>query len=157
MGTSHTRIFRFSVAPLAVLDKLNLFLKKNKYDVLYGIPLTICKPICFVDDSAAESFNGNETAGHSSNASGGTHCREMAETNNNSKATLEPDEQPLNLSDSPFSTQLTSEFRLDDQSSDGKNKYKNLLVSDLKMEQEAKENGSKVRCFHVHEILQAHT
>ncbi|XP_054842023.1 nucleolar protein 4 isoform X2 [Eublepharis macularius] len=93
------------------------------------------------DDSAAESFNGNETAGH--NASGGTHCREMAETNNNGKTTLEPDEQPLNLSDSPFSAQLSSEYRLDDQSSDGKNKYKNLLVSDLKMEQEAKENGSK--------------
>lgn len=80
----------------------------------------------------------------------------MAETNSNGKATLEPDEQPLNLSDSPFSTQLTSEYRLDDQSSDGKNKYKNLLVSDLKMEQEAKENGSKVRCFHVHKIFQVH-
>ncbi|XP_033011019.1 nucleolar protein 4 isoform X2 [Lacerta agilis] len=95
------------------------------------------------DDSAAESFNGNETAGQSSNASGGTHCREVAEANSNGKAPLEPDEQPLNLSDSPFSAQLTSEYRLDDQSSDGKNKYKNILVSDLKMEQEAKENGSK--------------
>ncbi|XP_053104170.1 nucleolar protein 4 isoform X2 [Hemicordylus capensis] len=95
------------------------------------------------DDSAAESFNGNEPPGHSSNASGGTHCREMTETNTNGKTTLEPDEQPLNLSDSPFSAQLTSEYRLDDQSSDGKSKYKNILVSDLKMEQEAKENGSK--------------
>nr|XP_060631228.1 nucleolar protein 4 isoform X2 [Anolis sagrei ordinatus] len=95
------------------------------------------------DDSAAESVNGNEIAGHSSSASGGTHCREMAEANSNGKTTLEPDDQPLNLSDSPFSTQLTSEYRLDDQSSDGKNTYKNILVSDLKMEQEAKENGSK--------------
>ncbi|XP_048363863.1 nucleolar protein 4 isoform X2 [Sphaerodactylus townsendi] len=95
------------------------------------------------DDSAAESFNGNETAGHSSNTSGGTHCKEIAENNSNGKTTLESDEQPLNLSDSLFSAQLTSEYRLDDQSSDGKNKYKNLLVSDLKMEQEAKENGSK--------------
>ncbi|XP_066481297.1 nucleolar protein 4 isoform X2 [Tiliqua scincoides] len=95
------------------------------------------------DDSAAESVNGNETAGHSSNASGGTHCRELTETNSNGKTSLEPDEQPLNLSDSLFSAQLTSEYRLDDQSSDGKNKYKNILVSDLKMEQEAKENGSK--------------
>ncbi|XP_060631231.2 nucleolar protein 4 isoform X4 [Anolis sagrei] len=67
----------------------------------------------------------------------------MAEANSNGKTTLEPDDQPLNLSDSPFSTQLTSEYRLDDQSSDGKNTYKNILVSDLKMEQEAKENGSK--------------
>nr|XP_003223560.2 PREDICTED: nucleolar protein 4 isoform X3 [Anolis carolinensis] len=95
------------------------------------------------DDSAAESVNGNEIAGHSSSASGGTHCREVAEANSNGKTTLEPDDQPLNLSDIPFSTQLTSEYRLDDQSSDGKNTYKDILVSDLKMEQEAKENGSK--------------
>ncbi|KAJ7338794.1 hypothetical protein JRQ81_012696 [Phrynocephalus forsythii] len=95
------------------------------------------------DDSAAESFNGNETAGHGSNASGGTHCRETIEANSNGKTTLEPNEQPLNLSDSPFSAQLASEYRLDDQSSDGKNKFKNILISDLKMEQEAKENGSK--------------
>ncbi|XP_054674047.1 nucleolar protein 4 isoform X1 [Grus americana] len=95
------------------------------------------------DDSAAESFNGNETVGHSSNASGGTHCREMAETNSNGKTNLEQDEQPLNLSDSPLSAQLTSEYRLDDHSSNGKNKYKTLLISDLKMERESRENGSK--------------
>ncbi|XP_068252714.1 nucleolar protein 4 isoform X3 [Nyctibius grandis] len=95
------------------------------------------------DDSAAESFNGNETVGHNSNASGGTHCREMAETNSNDKTNLEQDEQPLNLSDSPLSAQLTSEYRLDDHSSNGKNKYKTLLISDLKMEREARENGSK--------------
>uniref|UniRef100_A0A8B9V8W7 Nucleolar protein 4 n=1 Tax=Anas zonorhyncha TaxID=75864 RepID=A0A8B9V8W7_9AVES len=95
------------------------------------------------DDSAAESFNGNETVGHSSNASGGTHCREMAETNSNGKTNLEQDEQPLNLSDSPLSAQLTSEYRLDDHNSNGKNKYKTLLISDLKMEREARENGSK--------------
>ncbi|XP_053876533.1 nucleolar protein 4 isoform X2 [Malaclemys terrapin pileata] len=95
------------------------------------------------DDSAAESFNGNETVGHSSNASGGIHCREMAETNSNGKTDLEQDEQPLNLSDSPLSAQLTSEYRLDDHNSNGKNKYKNLLMSDLKMEREARENGSK--------------
>ncbi|KAM3840435.1 nucleolar protein 4 isoform 2-T2 [Vipera latastei] len=95
------------------------------------------------DDSAAESFNGNETAGRSSNTSGGTHCREVAEANSNGKTTLELDEQPLNLSDSPFSAQLTSEYRLDDPNSDGKSKYKNILASDLKLEQEAKENGSK--------------
>lgn len=105
-----------------------------------------------IDDSAAESFNGNETVGHSSNASGGAHCREMAETNSNGKTNLEQDEQPLNLSDSPLSAQLTSEYRLDDHSSNGKNKYKTLLISDLKMEREARENGSKVRCFHMLQI-----
>uniref|UniRef100_F7BAD9 Nucleolar protein 4 n=1 Tax=Ornithorhynchus anatinus TaxID=9258 RepID=F7BAD9_ORNAN len=95
------------------------------------------------DDSAAESFNGNETVGHSSSASGGIHCREMADSNSNGKTNLEQDEQPLNLSDSPFSAQLTSEYRIEDHSSNGKSKYKNLLISDLKMEREARENGSK--------------
>ncbi|XP_004579616.2 nucleolar protein 4 isoform X2 [Ochotona princeps] len=95
------------------------------------------------DDSAAESFNGNETLGHSSVASGGAHSREMGDSNSDGKTGLEQDEQPLNLSDSPLSAQLTSEYRIDDPSSNGKNKYKNLLVSDLKMEREARENGSK--------------
>uniref|UniRef100_A0ABI7XAR2 Nucleolar protein 4 helical domain-containing protein n=1 Tax=Felis catus TaxID=9685 RepID=A0ABI7XAR2_FELCA len=95
------------------------------------------------DDSAAESFNGNETLGHSSIASGGTHSRDMGDSNGDGKTGLEQDEQPLNLSDSPLSAQLTSEYRIDDHSSNGKNKYKNLLISDLKMEQETRENGSK--------------
>ncbi|XP_070131720.1 nucleolar protein 4 isoform X6 [Equus caballus] len=95
------------------------------------------------DDSAAESFNGNETLGHSSLASGGTHSREMGDSNGDGKTELEQDEQPLNLSDSPLSAQLTSEYRIDDHSSNAKIKYKNLLISDLKMEREARENGSK--------------
>ncbi|XP_075388959.1 nucleolar protein 4 isoform X3 [Tenrec ecaudatus] len=95
------------------------------------------------DDSAAESFNGNETLGHGSVASGGAHGREMGDPNSESKTGLEQDEQPLNLSDSPLSAQLTSEYRIDENSSNGKSKYKNLLVSDLKMEREARENGSK--------------
>ncbi|XP_011829784.1 PREDICTED: nucleolar protein 4 isoform X2 [Mandrillus leucophaeus] len=95
------------------------------------------------DDSAAESFNGNETLGQSSIASGGTHSREMGDSNSDGKTGLEQDEQPLNLSDSPLSAQLTSEYRIDDHNSNGKNKYKNLLISDLKMEREARENGSK--------------
>ncbi|XP_066209002.1 nucleolar protein 4 isoform X2 [Saccopteryx leptura] len=95
------------------------------------------------DDSAAESFNGNETLGHSSVASGGTHSREMGDSNGDGKTGLEQDQQPLNLSDSPLSAQLTSEYRIDDHSSNGKHKYKNLLTSDLKMEREARENGSK--------------
>ncbi|XP_034851767.1 nucleolar protein 4 isoform X1 [Mirounga leonina] len=95
------------------------------------------------DDSAAESFNGNETLGHSSVASGGTHNREMGDSNGDGKTGLGQEEQPLNLSDSPLSAQLTSEYTIDDHSSNGKNKYKNLLISDLKMEREARENGSK--------------
>ncbi|XP_027702862.1 nucleolar protein 4 isoform X3 [Vombatus ursinus] len=95
------------------------------------------------DDSAAESLNGNETVGPSSVASAGVRCREMEDTNSNGKTNLEQDEQPLNLSDSPLSAQLTSEYRIEDHSSHAKNKYKNLLISDLKMEREARENGSK--------------
>ncbi|XP_005372825.1 PREDICTED: nucleolar protein 4 isoform X2 [Chinchilla lanigera] len=95
------------------------------------------------DDSAAESFNGNETLGQGSVASGGAHSREMGDANSDGKAGLEQEEQPLNLSDSPLSAQLTSEYRIDDHSSNGKNKYKNILISDLKMERETRENGSK--------------
>lgn len=69
----------------------------------------------------------------------------MGDSNEDGKTGLEQDQQPLNLSDSPLSAQLTSEYRLDDPSSDGKDKYKPLLISDLKMEREARENGSKVR------------
>ncbi|XP_060233608.1 nucleolar protein 4 isoform X5 [Meriones unguiculatus] len=95
------------------------------------------------DDSAAESFNGNEALGHSSIASGGAHGRETGDSSSDGKAGLEQEEQPLNLSDSPHSAQLTSEYSIDDQGSNGKNKYKNLLISDLKMDREARENGNK--------------
>ncbi|XP_012370155.1 nucleolar protein 4 isoform X5 [Octodon degus] len=95
------------------------------------------------DDSAAESFNGNEALGHSSIASGGAHGRETGDTNSDGKAGLEQEEQPLNLSDSPLSAQLTSEYRIEDHGSNGKNKYKNILISDLKMDRETRENGSK--------------
>ncbi|XP_068093428.1 nucleolar protein 4 isoform X4 [Hyperolius riggenbachi] len=95
------------------------------------------------DDSAPESFSGNETLGQSSNPTGATHSREAAEANSNGKAGSEQDEQPLNLSDCPLSAPLNSEFRIEDHSSNGKTKYKNLLMSDIKMEQETRENGSK--------------
>ncbi|KAG8570926.1 hypothetical protein GDO81_011470 [Engystomops pustulosus] len=95
------------------------------------------------DDSAPESFSGNETLGHSSNATGGANSREATEANSNGKASSEQDEQPLNLSDCPLSTPLNSEFQIDDHSSNGKTKYKNLLIGDIKMERETRENGSK--------------
>ncbi|XP_040289263.1 nucleolar protein 4 isoform X2 [Bufo bufo] len=95
------------------------------------------------DDSAPESFSGNETLGHGSNATGGANSIEATEANSNGKPSLEQDEQPLNLSDCPPSTPLNSEFQIDDHSSNGKTKYKNLLIGDIKMEREARENGSK--------------
>ncbi|XP_069816158.1 nucleolar protein 4 isoform X4 [Dendropsophus ebraccatus] len=95
------------------------------------------------DDSAPESFSGNETLGHGSNATGGAHSRETTEANSNGKASSEQDEQPLNLSDCPPSTPLNSEFQIDDHTTNGKTKYKNLLIGDIKMERETRENGSK--------------
>ncbi|KAG9478945.1 hypothetical protein GDO78_012553 [Eleutherodactylus coqui] len=95
------------------------------------------------DDSAPESFSGNETLGHSSNATGGANGTETTEANSNGKPSLEQDEQPLNLSDCPLSTPLNSEFQIDEHSSNGKTKYKNLLIGDIKMERETRENGSK--------------
>ncbi|XP_063307501.1 nucleolar protein 4 isoform X2 [Pelobates fuscus] len=95
------------------------------------------------DDSAAESISGNETLGQSSNSTGGSHGREITEANSNGKACPEQDEQPLNLSDCPLSAPLNSEFRIEDHSSNGKTKYKNLLINDIKMERDTRENGSK--------------
>ncbi|XP_053570990.1 nucleolar protein 4 isoform X7 [Bombina bombina] len=95
------------------------------------------------DDSAAESCNGNETSGQTSNVTGGIHGREMTEANTNGEPNLEQDEQPLNLSDCPLPAQLNSEFQIDDHSSNGKSKIKNILISDVKMEQETRENGNK--------------
>ncbi|XP_075682413.1 nucleolar protein 4 isoform X6 [Rhinoderma darwinii] len=68
---------------------------------------------------------------------------EATEANSNGKPSSEQDEQPLNLSDCPLSTPLNSEFQIDDHSSNGKTKYKNLLMGDIKMERETRENGSK--------------
>ncbi|XP_077126540.1 nucleolar protein 4 isoform X2 [Ranitomeya variabilis] len=95
------------------------------------------------DDSAPESFSGNETLGQGSNATGGAHSREATEANENGKPSSEQDEQPLNLSDCPLPTPLNSEFPIDDHNTNGKTKYKNLLIGDIKMERETRENGSK--------------
>ncbi|CAI9580905.1 unnamed protein product, partial [Staurois parvus] len=95
------------------------------------------------DDSAPESFSGNDTLGHSSNPPGGTLSREVTEASSNGKASSEQDEQPLNLSDCPLSAPLNSELQIDDHTSNGKTKYKNFLMTDIKMERETRENGSK--------------
>ncbi|KAG8442088.1 hypothetical protein GDO86_011035 [Hymenochirus boettgeri] len=95
------------------------------------------------DDSATESSNGNETLGPASNLTGGPPGREVTEANSNGKVNSEQEDQPLNLSDCPVSTPLNSEFRIDDHSSNGKATFKNLLIGDIKMERETRENGSK--------------
>ncbi|XP_073487643.1 nucleolar protein 4 isoform X2 [Aquarana catesbeiana] len=95
------------------------------------------------DDSAPESLSGNDTLGHSSNPPGGTLSREVTEASSNGKASSEQDEQPLNLSDCPLSAPINSELQIDDHTSNGKTKYKNFLMADIKMERETRENGSK--------------
>ncbi|MGH0119677.1 UNVERIFIED_CONTAM: hypothetical protein FKN15_069862 [Acipenser sinensis] len=90
------------------------------------------------DDSAANSINGNETVAYSSSVTRGSHCTEMVDVNSSCKATPEQNEQPLNLSDSPPATEYHSE----NHSTNGRSKYKSLLLPDVKME--PKENGSKV-------------
>ncbi|XP_033915126.1 nucleolar protein 4-like isoform X3 [Acipenser ruthenus] len=89
------------------------------------------------DDSAADSINGNETVAYSSSVTRGSHCREMVDVNSSCKATPEQNEQPLNLSDSPPAT----EYRSENHSTNGRSKYKSLLLPDVKTE--PKENGSK--------------
>ncbi|XP_018079181.1 nucleolar protein 4 [Xenopus laevis] len=96
------------------------------------------------DDSAAESYTCNEAVGNASNSTGEAQNLEPMEVpTTNGNVISEQEEQPLNLSDCPVSSQLNPEYRLDDHSSNGKNTYKNLLIGDLKMEREARENGNK--------------
>ncbi|MBN3286203.1 NOL4 protein, partial [Polyodon spathula] len=89
------------------------------------------------DDSAADSINGNEMVAYSSSVTRGSHCREMVDVNSSCKATPEQNEQPLNLSDSPPVT----EYRSENHSTNGRSKYKSLLLPDVKSD--PKENGSK--------------
>ncbi|XP_028659310.1 nucleolar protein 4-like isoform X11 [Erpetoichthys calabaricus] len=89
------------------------------------------------DDSAADSINGNETMAYNSSLTRSSNGREMADVNSNCKGTSEQDQQPLNLSDGL----LTSESHTENHTANGRSKYKNLLLPDLKTD--PKENGSK--------------
>ncbi|XP_039610395.1 nucleolar protein 4-like isoform X1 [Polypterus senegalus] len=89
------------------------------------------------DDSAADSINGNETMAYNSSLTRSSNGREMADVNSNCKGTSEQDQQPLNLSDGL----LTSESHTENHTANGRSKYKNLLLPDMKTD--PKENGSK--------------
>ncbi|XP_066575715.1 nucleolar protein 4 isoform X2 [Amia ocellicauda] len=89
------------------------------------------------DDSAADSINGNETVAYNPSIPRANPCRETAETNSNSKAVSEQQEQPLNLSDCP----LMAECRTENHTANGRSKFKGLMLQDLKTE--PRENGSK--------------
>ncbi|XP_078543481.1 nucleolar protein 4 isoform X3 [Lissotriton helveticus] len=95
------------------------------------------------DDSAPESVNGHESIGQPNSTTPGETQEETTEPTTNGQAKLEPDEQPLNLSDIPVSSQPNSECRIEEPSLNGKSTYNSLLMPDIKMETETQENGNK--------------
>ncbi|XP_069477098.1 nucleolar protein 4 isoform X9 [Ambystoma mexicanum] len=94
------------------------------------------------DDSTPESVNGHEPIGQTS-APERAHSEEMPTPTTNGQPKLEPEEQPLNLSDSLLTSQLNSEYRIDDLRIHGKSTYSSLVMPDIKTERETQENGSK--------------
>ncbi|XP_043922573.1 nucleolar protein 4 [Protopterus annectens] len=95
------------------------------------------------DDSAAESSNGNEAVKESSSTAGGLQCRVKPEVNSNGKAYMDRDEKTVTLNESPRPTQITSEYRMDDLGTNARSKFKTLLISDIKVEKDTRENGNK--------------
>ncbi|GCB71614.1 hypothetical protein scyTo_0006010 [Scyliorhinus torazame] len=104
------------------------------------------------EDSSVECFNGNETLMLNSSAAEGGHCGEMyanmGDINGNGTANPDhsagQDEQPINLSDSPLSVQITPDYGTDNSSNGRRNRIK-YTVTDIKMERDSRDLGSKVR------------
>ncbi|XP_067887887.1 nucleolar protein 4-like isoform X7 [Heterodontus francisci] len=102
------------------------------------------------EDSSVECFNENETLMLNSNAAEGGHCGEMYSTMGdiNGNGTANPDhsasqdEQPINLSDSPLSVQIIPDYGTDNSSNGRRNRIK-YTVTDIKMERDSRDLGSK--------------
>ncbi|XP_067835913.1 nucleolar protein 4-like isoform X1 [Heptranchias perlo] len=102
------------------------------------------------EDSSVECFNGNETLVLNSSAAEGGHCGEMyasmGDINGNGTASADhsasQDEQPINLSDSPLSAQVTPDYGTDNSSNGRRNRIK-YTVTEIKMERESRDMGSK--------------
>ncbi|XP_072323938.1 nucleolar protein 4-like isoform X3 [Scyliorhinus torazame] len=102
------------------------------------------------EDSSVECFNGNETLMLNSSAAEGGHCGEMyanmGDINGNGTANPDhsagQDEQPINLSDSPLSVQITPDYGTDNSSNGRRNRIK-YTVTDIKMERDSRDLGSK--------------
>ncbi|XP_067887885.1 nucleolar protein 4-like isoform X5 [Heterodontus francisci] len=105
---------------------------------------------CEREDSSVECFNENETLMLNSNAAEGGHCGEMYSTMGdiNGNGTANPDhsasqdEQPINLSDSPLSVQIIPDYGTDNSSNGRRNRIK-YTVTDIKMERDSRDLGSK--------------
>ncbi|XP_078073192.1 nucleolar protein 4-like isoform X2 [Mustelus asterias] len=102
------------------------------------------------EDSSVECFNGNEALMLNSSATEGGHCGEMyasmGDINGNGTANPDhsagQDEQPINLSDSPLSVQITPDYGTDNSSNGRRNRIK-YTVTDIKMERDSRDLGSK--------------
>uniref|UniRef100_A0A4W3H4H2 Nucleolar protein 4 n=1 Tax=Callorhinchus milii TaxID=7868 RepID=A0A4W3H4H2_CALMI len=102
------------------------------------------------EDSSVECFNGNEALVLNSNVAEESHCGEMyesmADINGNGTANADhsasQDEQPINLSDSPLSLHVTPDYGTDN-SSNGRRSRIKYTVTEIKMERDSRELGSK--------------
>ncbi|XP_078396697.1 nucleolar protein 4-like isoform X1 [Cetorhinus maximus] len=102
------------------------------------------------EDSSVECFNGNENLMLNSSAAEGSHCGEMyasmGDINGNGTAnpdhSARQDEQPINLSDSPLSVQITPDYGTDNSSNGRRNRIK-YTVTDIKMERDSRDLGNK--------------
>ncbi|XP_043544216.1 nucleolar protein 4-like isoform X2 [Chiloscyllium plagiosum] len=108
------------------------------------------------EDSSVECFNGNENLMLNSGAAEAGHCGEMyasmGDINGNGTANSDhiagQDEQPINLSDSPLSVQITPDYGTENSSNGRRNRMK-YTVTDIKLERDSRDLGSKmfVRLF----------
>ncbi|XP_072115210.1 nucleolar protein 4-like isoform X1 [Mobula birostris] len=102
------------------------------------------------EDSSVECFNGNEPLVLNSNAAEGGLCgamyTSMGDINGNGSTHPDHpaghDEQPINLSDSPLSVQVTPDYGTDN-SSNGRRSRIKYTVTEIKMERDSKDLGNK--------------
>ncbi|XP_072426560.1 nucleolar protein 4-like isoform X3 [Chiloscyllium punctatum] len=102
------------------------------------------------EDSSVECFNGNENLMLNSGAAEAGHCGEMyasmGDINGNGTANSDhiagQDEQPINLSDSPLSVQITPDYGTENSSNGRRNRMK-YTVTDIKLERDSRDLGSK--------------
>ncbi|XP_069777693.1 nucleolar protein 4-like isoform X6 [Narcine bancroftii] len=102
------------------------------------------------EDSSVECFNGNEPLVLNSNAAEGGLCgamyTSMGDINGNGSANPEhpasQDEQPIKVSDSPLSVQVTPDYGTDNGSNGRRNRIK-YTVNEIKMERDSRDLGNK--------------
>ncbi|XP_032875575.1 nucleolar protein 4 isoform X4 [Amblyraja radiata] len=101
------------------------------------------------EDSSVECFNGNDPLVLNSNAAEGlcgAMYTSMGDINGNGSANPDhpasQDEQPINLSDSPLSAQVTPDYGTDNSSNGRRNRVK-YTVNEIKMERDSRDSGNK--------------